>query len=1208
MSSDSETHREWNGSEIAILGMAGRFPGAPDIERFWENLKNGVESVRFFTDEELLAAGVPPERLSHPAYVKASAVLDDIDRFDAGLFGIPPHEAQIIDPQQRLFLECAWEALERAGYSADAFAGLVGVYAGLDMNTYVYNLLSQPEVLDAAGAFQLEVASDKDYLATRTSYKLNLRGPSLTVQSACSTSLVAAHLACQALLSGECDLALAGGVALKVPQHSGYFAFEGGIRSPDGHCRSFDAGAQGTVFGSGLGVVVLKRLSDALADGDPIHAVIKGSAVNNDGAVKIGYSAPGAEGQYQVIRAAQLIAEVEPETITYVEAHGTGTALGDPIEVTALTRAFRATTEKTGFCAVGSVKSNVGHLQSAAGVTSLIKTVLALKHRQIPPSLHFERPNPQIDFAGSPFYVSTRLAEWAPDGGGPLRAGVSSFGVGGTNGHLILEEAPPREPSGPSRPWQILPLSANTETALDAVRSNLAAHLRRHPDLPLADAAFTLQVGRRAGRHRGFAVCRDLAGAVAELEAGRLQTAFQEMRGRQVAFLFSGQGAQYPGMGRELYETEPAFRESVDRSCEVLRPLLGIDLRQAMFEASEEAGRRLERTALAQPALFVVEHALATLWMDRGVRPRAMLGHSLGEYVAACLAGVFSLEDALALVAERGRLMQSLPAGAMLAVPLPEEEIVPLLGPELSLAAVNGPARTVVSGPEEAVAGLETELARRGTPGRRLHTSHAFHSAMMDPILDAFAARVRATRRNPPELPFVSNLTGTWITREEAVDPGYWARHLRSAVRFADGLRTLTADSDAVLLEVGPGQTLASFARQALAGRPVVRSLPHPKETRTAGEAFLSAAGQLWLAGADIDWQALHEGERRHRVELPTYPFERQRYWVERRQAPVAAEAARPNARQELPDWFHVPAWAPSALPEEPAEGAPSRWLLLADRGGVAEAMARRIAERGETVTLGEAWSEPADRVVDLRGIDPGPDPDGGFLPLLRIVQEIARHLPAGGVQLRVVTAGLQAVGRGETVTAPERATLLGVVRTLPLEHPEIGCAAIDVEAPAGPEEADRLAEVLIAEALAPAAETVVAWRGEERWVERFEPVRLGRTDGRRLPFRERGVYLITGGLGGLGLVLAEELARSVRARLVLTSRSGLADDATGSRARGVRRLEELGAEVLAVAADVTDEAAMREAVRLARERFGAIHGAIHAAGVPGGGVIALKT
>ncbi|MFL6234245.1 MAG: SDR family NAD(P)-dependent oxidoreductase [Thermoanaerobaculia bacterium] len=1226
MSREAETPREWNGSEVAVIGMAGRFPGAPTVERFWENLRNGVESIRFFTDEELLAAGISPAVLSQPTYVKASPVLDDVESFDAGLFGIPPHEARILDPQQRLFLECVWEALERAGYNHESYAGLVGVYGGTEASSYVQNLLSQPDIFESASLLQIELGNDKDYIATRVSYKLNLRGPSLTVQTACSTSLVAIHLACQALLSGECDLALAGGVSLRVPHIAGYNAREGSMHSAEGHCRAFDAGAQGTVFGSGLGVVALRRLSDALEDGDAIHSVIKGSAINNDGAVKIGYSAPGPEGQYQVIRAAQLAAEVEPETITYVEAHGTGTTLGDPIEVSALTRAFRAGTEKAGFCALGSVKTNVGHLRSAAGVTALIKATLALEHRQIPASLHFERPNPQIDFAGSPFYVNARLADWRP-AGAPLRAAVSSFGVGGTNAHLILEEAPPAAPSGPARPWQILPLSAHTATALDTLRGDLAAHLRRHPDLPLADAAFTLQVGRRTGRYRGFAVARDLAGAAERLAAGPLQTSFQEIRSRPVDFLFPGQGAQYPGMSRELYETEPAFRAAVDRCCEILRPLLGLDLRTVLYPPPgemEEATRRLERTALAQPALFVVEHALARLWMGWGVRPRAMLGHSLGEYVAACLAGVFSLEDALALVAERGRLMQSLPAGAMLAVPLPEAEVAPLLGPGLSLAAVNGPARAVVSGPEPEIAGLEAELARRGTPGRRLHTSHAFHSGMMDPILAPFTERVRAVHRSAPELPFVSNLTGAWITAGEAVDPAYWARHLRGAVRFHDGLRALAADSGAVLLEVGPGQTLSAFARQALpADRPLARSLPHPKETQTAGEFLLGAVGQLWLAGVEIDWRALHAGERRHRVELPTYPFERQRYWVDRRTAPAGGDTAA-NVRQEISDWFYVPTWVPAAAPAEPSGDGVRRWLLLADDGGIAEAMARRLEERGDAVAvlvpgkrpgegygellarLRSAWGVPPDRVVHLQGCGDGaPETDGGFLSLLELVQELGRQPSSLGAELRVVTTGLQAVGRGETVTHPERATLLGPVRTLPLEHPEIGCAAIDVDPGGDPED---LAELLIAEAAVPAADPVIALRSGERWVERLSPVPLGPADSRRLPWRERGVYLITGGLGGLGLVLAEELARSFRARLVLTGRGGLPADPADRRVQSVRRLEALGAEVLVLAADVTGEAAMREVVRRARERFGPVQGAIHAAGVPGGGMIQLKT
>jgi len=1231
---------ELTGSEVAVIGMALRFPGARTPEELWENLKNGVESIRPFSDEELIAAGHDPAHLAHPAYVKARPAIDGIELFDADLFGIPAREARLIDPQHRLFLECCWEALERAGCDSETYPGSIGVYAGSDLNSYLFRLASAPGLVDEVGPFQVEVASDKEYLASRVSYKLDLRGPSLAVQTACSTSLVAIHLACQGLLSGECDMALAGGASVLVPQTSGYFALEGGIHSRDGHCRSFDARAQGTVFGSGVGTVVLKRLTDALADGDAVHAVIKGSAVNNDGSRKIGYTAPGGEGQARVVRAAQIVAEVDPDTITYIEAHGTGTALGDPIEIAALTQAFRATTSRQGFCGIGSVKANFGHLKSAAGVAGLIKTVLCLEHRMLPPLLHLERPNPHIDFAASPFFLVDRLRAWEPAGDTPLRAAVSSFGVGGTNAHVIVEEAPPQEPSGPSRPWQILALSAATATALEQVRGRLARHLRdlrdRLSPADLADVAWTLQTGRRAGRHRAFVVAgpdvTDLADAVAALESPeRVQTAAVELRDRPVAFLFPGQGAQHPGMARDVYATEPSFRAHLDRCCEILRPRLGLDLRGVLFPApggEEDAARRLEQTALAQPALFAVEHSLALLWMEWGVQPRAMLGHSLGEYVAACLAGVFSLDDALALVAERGRLMQDLPAGAMLSVPLPEEELRSRLGGlalgGLALAAVNGPDRSVVSGEEGAVAGLEAQLAAAGIAVRRLHTSHAFHSPMMEPAAAAFAERVRAVRREAPVLPFLSNLTGTWITAEQATDPAYWARHLRETVRFGDGLRTLAADEKTVLLEVGPGQTLAAFARRSVR-QPVASSLPHPKDAAgSAAGHLMGAVGRLWIAGAQIDWRAFHAHERRRRVDLPTYPFERQRYWVDRADGTAGAHAmpsaaVRPAVRRELQDWFQVPAWKPSLPPEEP-ERAAGRWLLLTPGAGLGATVERRLAASGGSVIAvepGEAFTEkapgrfavrPGDRddwaalfarlretgalpesVLHLWGLGEA-DEDRCFWSLLWLGRELGRlGLPA--VQLRVVTDG----------QAPEKALALGPVRVLPLEHPEIGCAAIDVAVPDSEAARERLADRLIAEAMASATEPVVSWRGEERLVESFEPLRIAAPG--RLPFPERGVCLVTGGLGGIGLTLARELARSFRARLVLTGRS--VPEGTPA---AVRELEELGAEVLVLAADVTDESAMREVVRRTNERFGPVQAAIHAAGVPGGGVIQLKT
>jgi acyl transferase domain-containing protein len=650
--------------QVAIIGMAGRFPRCPSVDELWRQLCDGAECISRFSDAELRAAGIGAATLADPAYVKAGALLDDIDRFDAPFFRFSSREAEMTDPQHRVFLECAWEALENAGYDPDRYPGAIGVFAGSGMSRYLPLLYADRELVRAVGTYRLHLGNDKDFLPTLASYKLNLRGPSLSVQTACSTSLVAVHLAVQSLLNGECDMALAGGVSITVLRKSGYFYREGGISSPDGHCRAFDAAARGTVGGNGAGVVVLKRLAEALADGDSIRAVVLGSAINNDGAQKVGFTAPGLDGQARVIREALAVAGVEPRTLGYVEAHGTGTSLGDPIEVAALTEAFD--TDERGFCALGSLKTNLGHLDVAAGAAGLIKTVLALEHGLLPPSLHFERPNPEIDFAASPFYVNTTLAPWRRDGA-PRRAGVSAFGIGGTNAHVVLEEAPSSPPGDPAPEWHLLPLSAETEPALDRAAAALAEHLARHPGLDLADVAFTLQVGRRHCRHRRALVCRDREEALALLAGASGSAARLAGERRAVAFLFPGQGAQHPGMAAAIYRREPRFQAEVDRCCAFLAPRLGVDLRGLLVpdsagSAREEAVAALRRTELAQPALFVTEYALARLWMAWGVHPGALLGHSLGEYVAACIAGVFSLEDALALVAVRGRLMAAAPA------------------------------------------------------------------------------------------------------------------------------------------------------------------------------------------------------------------------------------------------------------------------------------------------------------------------------------------------------------------------------------------------------------------------------------------------------------------------------------------------------------------------------------------------------------------
>jgi acyl transferase domain-containing protein len=928
------------GTDIAVIGMAGRFPGAPDLETFWRNLREGVESISFFREDELRAWGVEEAALAHPRYVKARGVLDGAELFDAGFFGYSPREAETMDPQHRVFLECAWEALESAGYASERDSGPVGVFGSVGLNTYLLNnLMTRRDLLRSVGGYRAGIGNDKDYLATRVSYKLDLSGPSLTVQTACSSSLVAVHLACQSLLNLECDVALAGGVAINVPQRAGYWYEDGGVASPDGHCRAFDARAQGTVFGDGVGLVVLKRAADAVADGDDVLAIVRGSAINNDGGARIGYTAPGTRGQSKVVTEALAVAGVPADTVTYIEAHGTGTSLGDPIEITALQQAFSAQTQRKGFCALGSLKTNIGHLAEAAGVAGLIKAVLALQHRELPPSLNYERPNPEIDFAATAFHVNTALTPW--QSAGPRRAGVSSFGIGGTNAHVVLEEAPPRVAAAPSRPWQLLVLSARTEAALDAATANLARHLETHPEQDLADVAHTLRAGRRvfaqrravvahAGEDREDAV-RALRALDPSLSATRTGVADGE---RPVAFLFPGQGAQRAGMARELYRVEPVFRREIDRGVDLLKgplgPAMGTDLRGPLLgEGTED----LSQTRLTQPALFVFEHALARLWMSWGVLPEAMIGHSVGELVAACLAGVLAFEDAAPLVAERGRLMQSLPPGAMVALRCPAEQALPYLDGGLALAASNGPRACTVSGPPIEVAALEGRLIAAGIATRRLAVSHAFHSPMVEPVLAEFEARVRRVALRAPRIPFVSNVTGAWITDADAVDPRYWARQLRSTVRFGEGVAELLRRPDRLLLEVGPGRALAGFARQQQGPdepKRVWSSLPASGEEETSDLAgLLAALGALWTEGAAIDWNAFRGDEPRSRVPLPTYPFERRRFWVD--PAPVeittaavsadsadSADSAAPVTPESEPEIEPVLAAGPA--PEEDSE------------------------------------------------------------------------------------------------------------------------------------------------------------------------------------------------------------------------------------------------------------------------------------------------
>ena len=1197
--------------DIAIVGMSAHLPGASSLAEYWRNLRDGVSSIRRLKEEDLLEAGVPSGLLRHKDYVPYAALLEHFDHFDADFFGLSPKDAAIMDPQHRQFLECAWEALENAGHVPERYEGRIGVFGGCGMGSYLYvNLCSNADLVENTGMFLLRhTGNDKDFLTTRVSHIFDLDGPSVNVQTACSTSLVAAHYACQSLLNGECDMALAGGVTIDLPQGRGYLYKENEILSPDGACHAFDHRAQGTVFGSGAGVVVLRRLSDALADGDHIWAVIKGSAVNNDGAAKAGYLAPSVDGQSDAIAEAHAISGVSSDTIDYVECHGTGTYLGDPIEVAALTQAFQATSDKIGHCRIGSVKTNIGHLDTAAGVASLIKTSMALYNRQMPPSLGFEKPNPTIDFETSPFRVNDRLTDWAKSSH-PRRAGINSLGVGGTNAHVVLEEAPKAGASEPSDwPFHILTVSGRTKAALDANSERLAAHLRANPDQPLADVAWTLHTGRRAFEKRRVVVATDHAEAARLLETNdtRRVHAHQALKSPDVAFLFPGGGAQYVNMARDLYETEPVFAEWMDRGLGHLQTLEGRDIRALWLPEAEQeqsASHALRQPSLQLPLIMIVEYALAQLWMSWGVEPAALTGHSMGENTAACVAGVMSFEDCIGLVHLRGSLFDTVAKGGMLSVALPADALEPMLGDALDLGARNSGGLSVASGPLSALMTLEKELKARDIDCQRIPIDVAAHSRMLEPILDRFRAYLRSIDLHVPQIPLTSNVTGQWMTEAQATDPEYWVTHLRATVLFADCLDTLSDKPDRIYLEVGPGKALSALARQnaGIEAQQVVSSLRHPEEDVEDDRHLLEVLGRIWALGGTFDWGQIWGDAHRKRVPLPTYAFQRSRYFIE-----PGDQAATPTRNfltrsDDVGQWGWVPKWrkryadVPIDVRTELDRAQSQSWLMFMDDAGVARAAASHLRAAGHSVVEvwpGDSFARVDDstyvlapergresydllfgdmlahglvpsRIAHFWGVTkdqshrPGSSffhriQEHGFYSLMFIAQAIADDTLPKPTHITVFTNEAVAVDN-EVLAAPEKAILSGPVRVIPREISGLTVSSVDLQLPrksrdrwlerflpSNDDEAarDTLVVQVLEDMLAEPANTVAALRDGRRYEQTLAASPLD------LPassgIKPGGTYLITGGFGGIGLSIAKSLAQE-NCTLILTARDDLPD------------------------------------------------------------------
>jgi len=1261
--------------KVAIIGMDCRLPGARNIYEYWKNLLDGVETLTTFTDEDLIASGVDPAVFRQPNYIRNRGIINGAEYFDAEFFGITPREAELIDPQQRIFLECAWHALEDAGCDPYNTKERIGVFGGTGTPLHLVEMMENTWVKKNASGASIVTSNDKDYVTTRVSYKLNLTGPSVNVQCACSTSMVAVVLGINSLMNYQSDMIIAGGSTIELPEKHGYLYQAGGMESADGHCRTFDKDANGTVFSRGCGVVVLKRLEDAIRDHNNIYAVILGGAINNDGNKKAGFTAPSVEGQVEVITEVLALSEISADTITYVEAHGTATPIGDPIEVASLSEAFRQYSDRKQYCAIGSVKTNIGHTDIASGAASLIKTALCLKNRQIPASLHFNEVNPKIDFPNSPFFVNTELRNWQPQNGTPLRALVNAFGVGGTNACVILEEPPSDSMETNKLPCDLLLVSGRSHEAVSAAQANIKSFIESFPDIDPHAIAYTSRYGRHHFLNRAAIAFRNKDELLSALCTRKANT-IKSPEKRPVVFMFPGQGNQYIHMGLPLYKTHEVFKRTIDECSMILKEELGFDIRTVLFPAAadeETAALKINETYITQPVLFMVSYAQAQLLISLGIQPDMLIGHSVGEYVAATISGVFSLKDALKAVARRGRLVQALPGGAMLAILLPEEQLGPMLPDGLEIAVLNSPGLCVASGPENIIDRFASELNKTKTFNKKIPTSHAFHSAMMEPALPAFAEFFKEIRLSAPTIPIASTVTGQWLTAEESTNPDFWVKHVRKTVRFADAAKLCLDTAPAVFVESGPGQSLESAVKRQLTkdtSHEVISTIPALENNADPLIYFYSSLGHIWASGDYFKWE-LFDKSRRKLISYPGYPFERKPYIIDFSHKGGAKAKSENKKKSDIDQWFYIPGWRRTAPPQQirvngmaVAEQASEKacWLLFNDELGLCCEIANELNAAGlscftvkkgpdfarekEGFTLDPGRKEHYIKLIkSLKSENWNPDkvifawnyskePLTGHLAPIYAEQLAADHFYSPlYLEQALIIEGLVknqfllfAVNHlfnvtGEEVLAPEKALCVGAARVIGQEHPGIIARLVDLPTVSKSKLLKELSSAVISECRLAADENIVAYRHGYRWVEDYTPVCPENEGLTEKSLTDNGVYLITGGVSGIGMELAKFIARSVKANLVLTHRSPIPprsewqriaetagpDDFGAMRVRDIMELESLGATVILAQLDASDYEGTGNLVGRIEKEHGPIRGVLHSAGMPGAGVIALK-